>query len=190
MAGLTFLDVIVLLALGAGLVTGIMRGFVQEILSLGALILALMALRLGHTPLTNALSGTVTGESAASVLAFALILGVIWGGGKYAAVRIGAKSRASIVGPFDRVLGAGFGLLKSLLIVATGFMLITLVYDVIFGRDAERAEWMTDSRTYPLLSATGSAISDVVAARLAAGAATPTPPDAGETATGAAPAQQ
>ena len=194
MAGLTFLDILVLLALGAGMVTGTLRGFVQEILSLAALLLALIALRLGHAPLTEALSGRIGTDGAASVLAFALILGLIWGGGKYAASRIGARTRSSVIGPFDRILGGGFGLLKGLLIAATAFMAVTLGYGVVFGGDAVRPEWMTDSRTYPLLAATSAALSDVVAARLAED---PVPPPSGtnadvnrDTATGVAPAQR
>ena len=105
-------------------------------------------------------------EAGAGVLAFALIMGVIWGGGKYAAARIGGVTRKSLVGPVDRILGAGFGTLKALLIVTALFMVATLANDTLFGADSGRPEWMTDSRTYPLLSATGSALSDVVAERL------------------------
>ena len=192
MAGLTFLDILVLLALGAGVVTGTVRGFVQEILSLGALILALMALRLGHAPLTAALSGRVGTDSGASVLAFAAIIGVVWGGGKYAANQLGARSRSSVIGPFDRILGGGFGVLKALLIATTAFMAVSLVYDVACGSAAPRPEWMTDSRSYPLLRATGAALSQVVAARLADDPV-PAPPGSNaainrDTATGARPA--
>lgn len=178
MAGLTILDILVLLALAAGLVTGVLRGFVQEILSLGALLLALLVLRLAHAPLTEALTGQVGAASAASVLAFALIMGVIWGGGKLVASRVGASTRNSVIGPFDRLLGAGFGLIKALLIATTIFMLVTLGYGVVFGGDSERPEWMTQSRTYPLISATSSALSAVVAERLADDGRPAEPPEA------------
>lgn len=167
MAGLTVFDIILLLALGGGLVSGFMRGFVQEVLSLAALLVALFVLRLFHASLTVWLGEAVGGVAGASVLAFALIMGIIWGGGKFAAVRIGASTRSSFVGPVDRILGGGFGLLKALLMAATAFMLLTLGYDVVYGPRSERPEWLTESRTYPLMRATSAALSDVVAARIA-----------------------
>ncbi len=165
MACLTAFDIIILLALGTGLVTGFMRGFVQEVLSLAALLVALFMLRLFHAPLSEALGDTV--GAGASLLAFALIMGVIWGGGKFAAVRIGASTRNSVIGPVDRILGAGFGLIKALLIAASLFMLMMLGYDVVFGGRSERPAWLAQSRTYPLMRATSAALSDVLAERMA-----------------------
>lgn len=166
MAGFTAFDIIILLSLGAGLVTGFMRGFVQEILSLAALLVALFALRLFHAPLSTALEGSIGTGAGASILAFSLIIGLIWGGGKFAASRIGGATRSSFVGPFDRVLGGGFGMIKSLLIAATAFMLLMLAYDLIYGPTSERPAWLNESRTYPLIRATSAALSDVIAERL------------------------
>lgn len=176
MASFTALDVLVLLALAGGFITGALRGFVQESLSLAALIVALFAVRLFHEPLTMWLYELVGTEAGAGVLAFALIMVVIWGGGKLVARRIGGATRKSLIGPVDRVLGAGFGTLKALLIVAAAFMVVTLGHDLIFGKDSERPAWMEESRTYPLLRATGAALSDLVAERLSdAPAAEPAP---------------
>lgn len=166
MYGLSALDVIILLALAGGAITGVMRGFVQEVLSLGALIVALFALRILHQPATEWLTPTIGTETGASVLAFALIMGVIWGGGKFAAVQIGSRTRSSLIGPVDRLLGGGFGLLKALLIASALFMLVNLAYDVVFSASAERPEWMSKSRTYPLMRATSAILSDVAAERI------------------------
>lgn len=166
MYGLTALDIIILLALAGGAITGFMRGFVQEVLSLGALIVALFALRLLHAPATEMLTGTIGTETGASVLAFALIMGIIWGGGKFVAVQIGSRTRSSLIGPVDRLLGGGFGLLKALLIASALFMLVNLAYDVVFSASADRPEWMSKSRTYPLMRATSAILSDVAAERI------------------------
>lgn len=166
MYGLTALDIIILLALLGGAITGFMRGFVQEVLSLGALIVALFALRILHAPATAALTGIVGTETGSSVLAFALIMGIIWGGGKFVAVQIGSRTRTSLIGPVDRLLGGGFGLLKALLIASALFMLVNLAYDLVFSADADRPTWMSDSRTYPLMRATSAILSDVAAERL------------------------
>jgi membrane protein required for colicin V production len=55
---------------------------------------------------------------------------------------------------------------KGLLIASIGFMLVTLLYDIGYG-NAQRPAWMTDSRTYPALNATSSAMSKVIAERRA-----------------------
>jgi membrane protein required for colicin V production len=70
-----------------------------------------------------------------------------------------------LLGPFDRVLGGGFGALKGLLGATLFFLLANLATDMVYGAEAERPEWMAKSRTYPLLNASGRAIVDWVEAR-------------------------
>ncbi|MDP8994668.1 MAG: CvpA family protein [Pseudomonadota bacterium] len=159
---MTGLDIIVLLLAGGGLVFGARRGFVCEILSLGAWIAAIAALKLLHTPVTAALEGPVGTWSGAAVLAFALVFGLVFIAGKLISHRIGAATRRSIVGPLDRVLGAGFGALKGLIGATLLYLAANLVYDVWNGRAAPRPAWMAESRSYPLLNASGRAILDFV----------------------------
>ncbi len=181
MSGLTAFDILVLFILAGSAVRGVMRGFTQEVIALAALVAALFALRLFHTPFSLWLSEVVGTESGAAMLGFGLIVGGIWGGGKIIAARVGARTKKSAIGGFDRLLGGGFGLLKGLLIASVFYMVFTLAYDVAFGAEAPRPAWMRDSRTYPLMRATGSALSGVIAERIgareAAGgdAATPDP---------------
>jgi hypothetical protein len=96
--------------------------------------------------------------SGASILAFALVFGIVFIGGKLASRRVGARVRKSVVGPIDRFLGGGFGALKGLIGATLLYLTLNLVYDTIWGRAAERPEWMAQSRTYPLLHASGEAI--------------------------------
>jgi membrane protein required for colicin V production len=162
MGSLTALDILVLVLVGGGLVRGVMRGFVGEVLSLLAWVAAVVALKLLHTPATAALAGVGTG---AAVLAFVLVFGIVFFGGKLIARQIGTATKRSIVGPFDRVLGGGFGVLKGLIGATLLYLAASLVYDTIHGRTAERPQWMLQSRTYPLLNASGRAIVDFVEAR-------------------------
>jgi membrane protein required for colicin V production len=159
---MTALDVITLLLVGGGLVLGTMRGFVREILSLAAFVVAIAALKLLHTPATSALQGVVGTWAGAAVLAFALIFGIVFILGKLIAHRIGGATRRSVIGPVDRVLGAGFGALKGLIVATLLYLAANLVYDLWAGRRAPRPGWMADSRTYPLLNASGQAIVDFV----------------------------
>ena len=162
---MTALDIIVILLVGAGLVFGALRGFVAEVLSLFAWVLAILALRYLHEPVRDLLVGPVGTVSGASVLAFALVFGLVFVGGKLVSRRVGRRVRDSVVGPVDRVLGGGFGALKGLIGATILFLAASLVYDTIWGRAAERPLWMTESRTYPLLKSSGETIVDLVEAR-------------------------
>ena len=161
--GLTGLDILVIVLVGAGLVFGFLRGFVSELLSLLAWILAILALRYFHTPMVELLRGPV--GSGAFLLAFVLVFGTVFVLGKLASRRLGGRVRKSVVGPIDRLLGGGFGALKGLIGATLLYLAANFAYDMLWGRSAERPEWMTSARTYALLQASGEAITDLVEAR-------------------------
>ena len=169
MHGLTGLDIIVLIAIFGGAVFGMLRGFVTEVISLFSWVAAILALKLLHAPFAKMLVGIVGSTSGASVLAFALLFLIVYAGGKLIAGSIGRRTRTSVLGPLDRVLGFGFGALKGLIIVTLGYLLINLGYDTLYGASAERPGWMRNSRTHPLLNATGRSVVDWVGNRRKAG---------------------
>lgn len=162
---MTALDMIVLLLVGGGLVLGFMRGFVMEVLSLLAWVAAIIALKFFHEQVSAALVDPIGTEAGAAVAAFALIFGIVFLAGKLIARSIGKATRKSLVGPIDRVLGAGFGALKGLIGATLLYLGANLVYDSIYGQRALRPEWISQSRTYPLLYASGRAIVEFVEAR-------------------------
>ncbi len=172
---MTGLDILVLLLVGGGLVRGFMRGFATELLSLASWIAAIVALKLLHGPVAAALVAPVGTYAGAAVLAFALVFGITFFGGKFLAHRIGGAARKSVVGPVDRILGAGFGALKGLIGATILYLAANLAYDTLYGRAAERPGWMATSRSYPLLHGTGRAIVDFVEWRRRA----PAPAEAG-----------
>lgn len=159
---MTALDILVILLVGGGLVLGWFKGFVGEVLSLAAWIVAIVFLKLFHAPATAALEGPVGTRSGAAMLAFALVFGLVFLIGKLVARRVGGGVKRSVIGPVDRVLGAGFGALKGLIGATLLYLGANLVYDTIYGREAQRPGWMASSRTYPLLYASGRAIVDFV----------------------------
>ena len=70
-----------------------------------------------------------------------------------------------MLGPVDRLLGGGFGILKGLIGATLFFLIANLATDMVYGGEADRPGWMTESRTYPLLNATGRAVVDWVELR-------------------------
>lgn len=157
---MTALDIIVFAVLGGGAILGFMRGFVQEVLALTVWLLILFAIRFLHTPLSEALVDSVGSEGGAGVAAFLILFFGVYIGGRMTARAIGRRTRGSVVGPIDRILGLGFGAIKGLAMLSLLFLLIVLINDTIYGDNAERPGWMTSSRTYPLLNASSAELSE------------------------------
>jgi membrane protein required for colicin V production len=159
---LTGLDIVVLLAIGGAAVLGFMRGFVTEVLALGAWLAVVLVLKLFHTPLAELMSNAVGTAQGGAVLAFAILAGVTYFAGRLIANTIGSRMRDSFLGPIDRALGFGFGALKGLVAVSIGFLLLVLVFDTVGGGPAGRPKWITSSTTYPLLDKSSATVADFV----------------------------
>jgi membrane protein required for colicin V production len=155
---MTALDILVILLLGGGALIGFIRGFVHEALSLFAWVTAIVALKLFHTSLKLWLAEPVGTEAGASVSAFVLLFVPSYVGMKLLAGYLGGASRRSVLGPVDRLLGGGFGIIKGLILATFLFLLANLATDLTYGPEADRPGWMTSSRTYPLLNASGRSI--------------------------------
>ena len=162
---MTALDIFVILVVGGAALVGFVRGFAHEVLALFAWIVAIVALKLFHEPLAGRLVESVGTEAGAAVLAFALLFVPTYIAVKLFAKAVGGRTRRSVLGPVDRILGGGFGMVKGLLGATLIFLLANLATDMVYGGDAERPGWMRDSRSYNLLNASGRAVVDWVEER-------------------------
>jgi membrane protein required for colicin V production len=164
---MTALDVFVFLLLIGGAAIGFVRGFVHEVISLLAWAVGIAMLKLFHAQLWTGLENSFgTTPAAGAVLAFAFLFVPSFVIVKLLARSLGGRTRRhSVLGPVDRVLGGGFGLLKGLLGATLFFLLANLATDMVYGPQADRPLWMTSSRSYPLLNASGRSIVDWVQAR-------------------------
>ena len=161
---MTGFDIAVLIIVGVGAITGFLRGFVQEMLALTAWLFALFAIRALHTPLSQALAPYIGTSSGGSVLAFALLLLAPYAVVKLIAHWLGAKSRNSLLGPIDRVLGFGFGAIKGIIIVVLAFSVVVLGYDTVWGIGG-RPTWITQARTYRFVNASSEELVTMIARR-------------------------
>ena len=172
MTSLTAFDIVVLLLIGFGALAGLARGFVTEVLSLLAWVAAIFAVRLFY-PAGKIIATRLTGtESGGAILAFVLIFAVTFVVFKGVGGALGARTRNSVVGPLDRVLGLGFGAFKGLLGASVLFLLGTMVFDVL-DPESPRPEWLRAARTAPLVEATSKAMVDFVETRRQRKPATP-----------------
>ena len=163
---MTGFDLILLFVVGVAAVGGFMRGFVQEVLSLAAWVLAVFAIKYLHTPLTLAMQDVLGADVTTSLLAFALLLLIPYAAMKVIANNVGAASRNSVLGPIDRVLGFGFGALKGIVISVLAFSLLVLGYDTVWSYKG-RPAWITTARSYELIDASSRALVEVLAERRA-----------------------
>ncbi len=170
---MTALDIVVFLLIGWLAFKGFRAGFTTEMLSLGAWVLVIAALKMLHGPVTTALTGIVGTKAGAAVLAFSIIFGLAMFGGKMIARKVGEQSKDSALGIFDRILGAGFGGLKGLIGASIIFLFISLIYNTVYGRSAPRPPWMTQSTSYPMLSASAKSLVDLVEEQQKRGQASP-----------------
>lgn len=161
---MTAFDLIVLVIVAVAAVGGFLRGFVQEVLSLAAWILAVFSIHYLHTPLTDALQRFLYAELATPILAFALLLLIPYAAMKLIAGRMGNAAKRSVLGPVDRVLGLGFGALKGAVIVVIAFALLVLGYDANWGYKG-RPAWITTARTYPIVNASVNEMVQLIAER-------------------------
>ena len=163
---MTGFDLIVLLIVGLGAIGGFLRGFVQEVLSIAAWVLAIFAIRFLHTDLTAAILEFMGSPITASILAFALLLLIPYAAMKLISSVAGRSSRNSVLGPVDRVLGFAFGALKGMLIVVVAFSLLVLGYDTIWGAKG-RPVWIVEARSYQLVDAGSRAMVQIIEERRA-----------------------
>src|SRR3954449_12196091 len=100
---MTALDVFVFLLLIGGGAVGFVRGFVHEVISLLAWIVAIAVLKLFHAQLWTGLTGTYGRSPAATaVLAFAILFVPSFLAVKLVARQLGGKTRRSpVLGPVD-----------------------------------------------------------------------------------------
>ena len=160
--GFTALDMMVIVSLAVAGGFGAIRGFTVEVFLLLAWVAGIVAVKLFHAPFALLLTGPVGSAGGASVLALVLLFGGAMVTVRLIGRKLGRSTRGSLLGPFDRVLGLGFGMVKGLLAATLAFLLMVQVQAIFAGRRSGRPDWMTSSRTYDLLRASSAALSSAI----------------------------
>ena len=125
---MTTIDIIILIALGAGGIVGFMKGFIRQLASILGLIVGLLAAKALYTSLAVKLCPTVTDSmTVAQILAFVIIwIAVPLIFTLVASVLTKALEAVSL-GWLNRMLGAGLGALKYLLLVSLVICVIQFI---------------------------------------------------------------
>ena len=136
------IDIIIAVALAASIVTGIVRGFVKEAISIVTLLVAIWA-ALYFGPAFGGLSSSWLSSEELQIwfgrlVIFAIVLSI----GGLLGWGISKLIRLSLLSGFDRLLGAAFGVVRGIVLVALF---------VIGGQFSGFAndDWWLDSRLLP-----------------------------------------
>lgn len=156
-ASLAGFDWLVLLIVGVTAVLGLMRGFIAEVASLAAWVAGVVAVRFFYRPARALIEGLGAPEMLAAIagvlVPFMLALLAV----KLVGHLLSSATKNSIIGPFDRLLGLGFGMLKGVLAAGLLFLLITLALKLLPGREPT-PDWLAKARTTPTLALVAGAM--------------------------------
>lgn len=161
MDGLTAFDALVLALVALMGVIGLARGFVHEVASLGAWVAGVLAVRFFHAPAKLLLATMVEGETLAAALALiglfvgAFVLVKLLGGA------LSRQTRASVIGPVDRLLGLGFGLAKGVVAAVLLFLLTNMGLEML-GPPQSQPLWFKEARSTPVLAILSRALVNFV----------------------------
>lgn len=154
---LTGFDWVVLTLVGLLALIGLVRGFTHELIGLAGWVVAILAVRLFHEGFTGWLAPRTGGEASAATIAFLLLFFGTLLAAKLVATAAGGMAKRSLLGPFDRLLGLGFGALKGV-ILASALFLVAQFMTGLFDEDRTPPAWLAESRSAPLLALAANAM--------------------------------
>jgi membrane protein required for colicin V production len=158
MAAFSFhwIDLLVVAVVIASAVFAVYRGFVAETLSIFAWAAAAFATLYFAPAAAPLLSGSMS-PVAAQVVAYIAVFLVVLIPLSFVSARFADNVRSSSVGPLDRSLGAVFGVIRGLILIAMAYILFTLIVPI-----KKQPEWIVEAFTLPLIQDTSDVLLSLV----------------------------
>lgn len=152
------LDVVVIAVLFVSAVIAFLRGFIREVLTIIGMLGATLAAIFGGpilSPFIFKLFGADEEAKFLNVLPHSMAADILAYGGIFVVVifalslvshMVAESAKAMGLGPVDRTMGIGFGLLRGVFMLA----LLYLPFHILLGTEA-KASWFESSKTQPYL---------------------------------------
>src|ERR1700761_5017564 len=158
MAAFSFhwVDLLVIGIVIASAVYATYRGFVAETLSIFAWAVAAFATLYfapAAVPLLNGMFSPVIATLAAYIGVFLLVLIPL----SFVSYRFAQGVQSSALGTLDRSMGAVFGIIRGLILIAMAYLLFTLIVPI-----RNQPGWIADAWTLPLIQDTGDVLLSLV----------------------------
>jgi membrane protein required for colicin V production len=161
MAAISFhwIDLLVVAIVIASAVYATYRGFVAETLSIAAWAAAAFATLYfapAAAPLLSGMFSPAIATLAAYIAVFLLVLIPL----SFVSYRFAQGVQSSPLGTLDRSMGAVFGILRGLILIAMAYLLFTLMVPV-----KKQPDWIADAWTLPVVQDTGDVLLSLVPER-------------------------
>jgi membrane protein required for colicin V production len=158
MAAFSFhwIDLLVIGIVIASAVYATYRGFISETLSIfawAAAAFATLYFAPSAMPLLNGMFSPVAATLAAYIGVFLLVLIPL----SFVSYRFAQGVQSSALGTLDRSMGAVFGIIRGLILIAMAYLLFTLIVPV-----KKQPDWVANAWTLPLLQDTGDVLLSLV----------------------------
>ena len=157
---MAWLDYAVLGVFAVSLALGAWRGLVREVVSILGWVIAFLAANLLAGPLGPAMPQAIPSPELRVAAAYVAVFVVSLILTSLAGLLLSKMVQAVGLGGIDRVLGAGFGMLRGLLIVLAAAVLAGLT-------SAPRQAWWRDSASGPLLAQAAAMVKPLLPQTLA-----------------------
>jgi membrane protein required for colicin V production len=112
------IDIIIAVAIIISIVIGLIRGLIKEAISIAALIIAIWAALFFGPAVGNVSESWLSSEELQTWFGRALVFAVILAAGGLLGWGLSKLARLSVLSAMDRFLGAGFGAVRGILLVA------------------------------------------------------------------------
>jgi membrane protein required for colicin V production len=149
---MNYLDITIIIILGASAIYSIIKGFIRDAFSLLAVILGIVAALLFYPAGAKMLEGLITGPQIANIVSFA----VIFLAGSIVVSVVGMLISKMIKGAdlsfYDRVAGGVFGLIKGYILVAVLVIIVTTLFPAS----------ITSSRLAPYIVRSINVVTDIL----------------------------
>jgi membrane protein required for colicin V production len=133
------------------------RGFIKEVLAVAAWISAAAAAVLLFPYIKDFTRDLVSQEILADGITICIIFVVTLVVVSLISQPISARVRKSNMGPANRILGFGFGVVRGALIVAIGYLLVTWVVAV-----NDQPNWLLEAKLLPIIDQAGQWLLNLV----------------------------
>ena len=122
---MNFLDIVIVIILSYGLIRGIFRGLVRELSSIIGVLGGFYAAYTYYPLAAKLFSRWISNTSYLNILSFLIIFCVVFIIISLLGILIKYILRIAFLGWFDRICGAGFGIIKGILIAAVILIALT-----------------------------------------------------------------
>jgi membrane protein required for colicin V production len=156
----TTVDAVVVLVLLVSTGYAIWRGFLWETLTIFAWVAAAFGCLYFAPSLRPLAHSLVSADWLASLIAYAVVFLAVLIPLSFMTHRFSQTVKGSPIGPFDRALGAAFGLIRGLVIVGLAYIAFTWVVPV-----AKQPQWLARAQLLPMIQDTDEVILSLVPER-------------------------